>query len=62
MALVIGAVVFDVGECLVDETREYGARCARSGSAVCAVCRWLRLMSSWRALKRRQCDQAPGER
>ena len=24
MALVIGAVVFDVGECLVDETREYG--------------------------------------
>ena len=24
MAVVIGAVVFDVGECLVDETREYG--------------------------------------
>jgi hypothetical protein len=24
VAVVIGAVVFDVGECLVDETREYG--------------------------------------
>jgi hypothetical protein len=24
VAGVIGAVVFDVGECLVDETREYG--------------------------------------
>jgi hypothetical protein len=24
VAVVIGAVVFDVGECLIDETREYG--------------------------------------
>jgi hypothetical protein len=28
---VLEAVVFDVGECLVDETREYGTRADRLG-------------------------------
>jgi len=32
VAAVIGAVVFDVGECLVDESREYGTWAGRSVS------------------------------
>ena len=36
MAGVIGAVIFDVGECLVNETREYGTWADRLSRVTCS--------------------------